>query len=287
MLYNMKELLTIAKENKFAVPAFNIGSLEILRAVMEVAEETNSPVILEIHPLEIEYLTDPFVLTVKEYAHKSKVPVVIHMDHGSNIYDVMRSIKNGYTSVMIDASNLPYEENVALTKQVVELAHKVNVSVEAEIGTIGAMNYETEGVDNVLYTDPEQAKDFVKRTGIDCLAVAIGTAHGLYPKNFTPKLNLELLKILNKEVNIPLVLHGGSGNPDEKVTASVSLGVSKVNISSDVKSVFFKKCHELLNENPNQYEPCDLFPKCIDEAKKVIYHKLNVLNTIGKANLYK
>ena len=269
MLYNMKELLTIAKENKFAVPAFNIGSLEILRAVMEVAEETNSPVILEIHPLEIEYLTDPFVLTVKEYAHKSKVPVVIHMDHGSNIYDVMRSIKNGYTSVMIDASNLPYEENVALTKQVVELAHKVNVSVEAEIGTIGAMNYETEGVDNVLYTDPEQAKDFVKRTGIDCLAVAIGTAHGLYPKNFTPKLNLELLKILNKEVNIPLVLHGGSGNPDEEVTASVSLGVSKVNISSDVKSVFFKKCHELLNENPNQYEPCDLFPKCIDEAKKV------------------
>ena len=287
MLYNMKELLTIAKENKFAVPAFNIGSLEILRAVMEVAEETNSPVILEIHPLEIEYLTDPFVLTVKEYAHKSKVPVVIHMDHGSNIYDVMRSIKNGYTSVMIDASNLPYEENVALTKQVVELAHKVNVSVEAEIGTIGAMNYETEGVDNVLYTDPEQAKDFVKRTGIDCLAVAIGTAHGLYPKNFTPKLNLELLKILNKEVNIPLVLHGGPGNPDEEVTASVSLGVSKVNISSDVKSVFFKKCHELLNENPNQYEPCDLFPKCIDEAKKVIYHKLNVLNTIGKANLYK
>ncbi|WP_373243206.1 ketose-bisphosphate aldolase [Megamonas funiformis] len=287
MLYNMKELLAIAKENKFAVPAFNIGSLEILRAVMEVAEETNSPVILEIHPLEIEYLTDPFVLTVKEYAHKSKVPVVIHMDHGSNIYDVMRSIKNGYTSVMIDASNLPYEENVALTKQVVELAHKVNVSVEAEIGTIGAMNYETEGVDNVLYTDPEQAKDFVKRTGIDCLAVAIGTAHGLYPKNFTPKLNLELLKILNKEVNIPLVLHGGSGNPDEEVTASVSLGVSKVNISSDVKSVFFKKCHELLNENPNQYEPCDLFPKCIDEAKKVIYHKLNVLNTIGKANLYK
>ena len=287
MLYNMKELLTIAKENKFAVPAFNIGSLEILRAVMEVAEETNSPVILEIHPLEIEYLTDPFVLTVKEYAHKSKVPVVIHMDHGSNIYDVMRSIKNGYTSVMIDASNLPYEENVALTKQVVELAHKVNVSVEAEIGTIGAMNYETEGVDNVLYTDPEQAKDFVKRTGIDCLVVAIGTAHGLYPKNFTPKLNLELLKILNKEVNIPLVLHGGSGNPDEEVTASVSLGVSKVNISSDVKSVFFKKCHELLNENPNQYEPCDLFPKCIDEAKKVIYHKLNVLNTIGKANLYK
>lgn len=287
MLYNMKELLTIAKENKFAVPAFNIGSLEILRAVMEVAEETNSPVILEIHPLEIEYLTDPFVLTIKEYAHKAKVPVVIHMDHGSTIYDVMRSIKNGYTSVMIDASSLPYEENVALTKQVVELAHKVNVSVEAEIGTIGAMNYETEGVDNVLYTDPAQAKDFVERTGIDCLAVAIGTAHGLYPKNFTPKLNLELLEILNKEVDIPLVLHGGSGNPDEEVTASVSLGVSKVNISSDVKSVFFKKCHELLNENPNQYEPCDLFPECINEAKNVIRHKLNVLKTIGKAVLYK
>lgn len=286
MLYNMKDLLSIAKEHKFAIPAFNIGSLEILRAVMEVAEETNSPVILEIHPLEVEYLTDPFILTVKEYAHKAKVPVVIHMDHGSTIYDVMRSIKNGYTSVMIDASNLPYEENVSLTKQVVDLAHKVNVSVEAEIGAIGAMNYETEGVDNVLYTDVEQAKDFVKRTGIDCLAVAIGTAHGLYPKNFTPKLNLTLLEELNNAVDIPLVLHGGSGNPDEEITASVSLGIGKVNISSDVKSVFFKKCIDLLKNNPNQYEPCDLFPECIEEAKNVIRHKLNILKTTGKATLY-
>lgn len=286
MLYTMKDLLQVAQKNKFAVPAFNIGSLELLRAVMETVEETNSPVILEIHPNEIAYLTDPFILTVKEYAYQAKVPVVIHMDHGSSMYDVMRAIHNGYTSVMIDASALPYEENIVLTRKVAELAHEVNISVEAEIGTIGAMNYATEGVDNVMYTDPDQAKDFVERTGIDCLAVAIGTAHGLYPKNFVPKLNLPLLKTLHSIIDIPFVLHGGSGNPDDEVTESVSLGVSKVNISSDVKSVFFKKCYQQLNENPKQYEPNVIFPECIKAAKNVIRHKLDVLKTTGKAELY-
>ena len=241
---------------------------------------------MDIHPNEIAYLTDPFILTVKEYAYQAKVPVVIHMDHGSSMYDVMRAIHNGYTSVMIDASVLPYEENIALTRKVSELAHEVNISVEAEIGTIGAMNYTTEGVDNVMYTDPDQAKDFVERTGIDCLAVAIGTAHGLYPKNFVPKLNLPLLKTLHSIIDIPFVLHGGSGNPDDEVTESVSLGVSKVNISSDVKSVFFKKCYQQLNENPKQYEPNVIFPECIKAAKNVIRHKLDVLKTTGKAELY-
>ncbi|HAB6361668.1 TPA_asm: ketose-bisphosphate aldolase, partial [Listeria monocytogenes] len=141
----------------------------------------------------------------------SKVPVVIHMDHGATIQDVMRAIRNGYTSVMIDASRASYEDNIALTKEVVSLAHKVGVSVEAELGTIGNNGSAEGGADTIVYTDPDQAEDFVKRTGIDTLAVAIGTAHGLYPKDKKPELNMPLLKELNKRLDIPFVLHGGSG----------------------------------------------------------------------------
>lgn len=287
MLYTMKDLLTTAKKEKFAVPAFNIGSLEILRAVMETARETNSPVILEIHPSELAYLTDAFIDTVRKMAYEAPVPVVIHLDHGSCLDDVLRAIRSGYTSVMIDASTASYEENVKVTQEVVRISHALGVSVEAELGTIGAMNDSFEGgVERVVYTDPAQAIDFVRRTGIDSLAVAIGTAHGLYPKDFTPELNLTLLAELNRVIDIPFVLHGGSGNPDEEVRQSVALGVGKVNISSDVKSAFFAECRKFLQENPGKYEPNEIFPSCIEAAKTVIRHKLNLLNTTGKAALY-
>lgn len=287
MLYTMKDLLAVAKENKFAVPAFNIGSLEILRAVMETAEELNAPVILEIHPSELAYLTGAFMDTVRKMAIEAAVPVVIHLDHGGSLQDVLNAIRNGYTSVMIDASTASYEDNVKLTKEVVRISHAVGVSVEAELGTIGAMNYSFEGgVDHVVYTDPEQAEDFARSTGIDCLAVAIGTAHGLYPKDYIPKLNLPLLAALGEAVDIPFVLHGGSGNPDEEVRQSVALGVCKVNISSDVKSVFFNECRKFLLENPERYEPNEIFPSCIAAAKAVVRHKLDVLRTTGKAALY-
>lgn len=288
MLYNMKNLLAVARKNKFAVPAFNISSHEILRAVMETCRETGSPVILEIHPVEIEHLTDSYIDTVKKAAYEAEFPVVIHLDHGETVYDVMRAIHNGYTSVMIDASKESYEENIRQTREIVNLAHEVNVSVEAELGTIGAMNYSAEGgVDHVVCTDPAQARDFVERTGIDTLAVAIGTAHGLYPKNFVPKLELKRLEEISRLVDIPLVLHGGSGNPDEEISRSVALGVCKVNISSDVKSAFFNECRRFFAENPGAYEPNEIFPSCITAAKRVIKHKLGVLNTLGKQSLYR
>src|SRR5699024_2509004 len=143
-----------------------------------------------------------------------KVPVVIHLDHGGTVKDVLRAIRNGYTSVMIDASLQSFEDNLAITKEVVALAHAVGVSVEAEIGTIGNNGSAEGGAANIIYTDPEQAKHFVEETNIDSLAIAIGTAHGLYPKDKTPKLNIELLKELNQQIDKPFVLHGGSGNPD-------------------------------------------------------------------------
>lgn len=287
MLINMKELLSIAKKNQFAVPAFNIGSLEILKAVIEGAEELNAPVILEIHPTEIEYLTDAFAETVKRMAYEAKVPVVIHLDHGGTKADIIRAINCGFTSVMIDGSTLSYEENVELTKEVSEIAHSVNVSVEGEIGTIGNTGLSFEGgTSEIIYADPRQAEDFIQRTNVDTLAVAIGTAHGLYPKDFKPKLNLDILREINNITDIPLVLHGGSGNPDEEVAAAAKLGICKVNISSDVKSVFFNAVKKYMKENPDEYEPNQIFPSCILEAKKVIKHKLELLNTVNKADLY-
>lgn len=282
----MKDLLAVGKEHQFAVPAFNICSFDMLKAIMEEVEANNAPVILEIHPDEIEYLGDNFVATVREYAHKSKVPVVIHMDHGGTIKDVMRAIRNGYTSVMIDASRASYEENVALTKQVVELAHKVGVSVEAELGTIGNNGSAEGGADTIIYTDPDQAEDFVQRTGIDTLAVAIGTAHGLYPKDKKPELNMPLLKELNKRLDIPFVLHGGSGNPDKEVSESVQYGVRKVNLSSDLKSVFFEEVRRVLVDNPAMYEPNQVYPSANEKVKKVVRHKLHILNTTGQRDKY-
>lgn len=282
----MKELLKVAKENQFAVPAFNICSYDMLKAIIEESERLNAPVILEIHPDEIAYLNDEFVASVRAYAHNSKVPVVIHLDHGGTVKDVLRAIRNGYTSVMIDASLQSFEDNLAITKEVVALAHAVGVSVEAEIGTIGNNGSAEGGAANIIYTDPEQAKHFVEETNIDSLAIAIGTAHGLYPKDKTPKLNIELLKELNQQIDKPFVLHGGSGNPDAEVSESVRYGVAKVNLSSDLKSVFFDALREILSDNPEMYEPNAVYPYANKKVQEVVKHKMGVLNTIGKAELY-
>ena len=283
----MKELLKVAKDNQFAVPAFNICSYDMLKAIMEEVERLNAPVILEIHPDEIAYLNDEFVAAVRAYAHKSKVPVVIHLDHGGKVSDVLRAIRNGYTSVMIDASLQSFDENIKITKEVVALTHEVDVSVEAEIGTIGNNGSAEGGAANIIYTDPEQAKQFVEETNIDTLAIAIGTAHGLYPKDKTPKLNIELLKELNETIDLPFVLHGGSGNPDKEVSEAVKYGVAKVNLSSDLKSVFFDALREILNENPEMYEPNMIYPYANQKVQEVVKHKMTILNTIDQAKCYK
>ena len=288
MLINMKEMLAVADKNGFAVPAFNIGSEAILKGVIESANEKDAPVILAIHPTELEFLGDSFIKTCIEEAYKSKVPMVIHLDHGGKFEEVLRAIHCGFTSVMIDASHLAYEENVAITKKVVEVANPLNVSVEAELGTIGTTGESYEGgTSDIIYTDPALAKDFVSKTGIDSLAVAIGTAHGIYPKNMKPKLKLDLLKTIRDTVDIPLVLHGGSSNPDDEIAASVKIGISKINISSDIKFAFYKKCREVLAENPKWIEPNAIYPPCIEAMKEVVEFKMSLFNDIGKASLYR
>ncbi len=286
MLVNMKELLSVAQKNQFAVPAFNVSSSMIFKGVMESCNEKKAPVIIAIHPDELSFLEDSFIAGVREEASKSNVPVAIHLDHGGDFAQVVRAIKCGFTSVMIDASLLPFEENVAITQKVIEMAHAVNVSVEAELGTIGSTgNGGESGSEQIIYTDPATVKEFVSRTGVDTLAIAIGTSHGIYPKNMKPKLRLDLLKEIRGCVDIPLVLHGGSANTDSEIAESVKLGISKINISSDIKEAFYQKCREVLQDSSLR-EPNAIYPPCIEAMKEVIEQKLELFNDVGQAKHY-
>ena len=287
MLVSGKEILDVANKFGFAVPAFNAGSGQLLEAVMQACEETESPVMIAIHPDELSFLTDSFVDQVKYYANHSKVPVCIHLDHGASYEQVIHAIQLGFTSVMIDASHKSYEDNIAITKKVVEAAHAVGVSVEAELGTIGDTGNSIEGgVTEVIYTDPEVAQDFIEKTNVDSLAIAIGTAHGIYPKNMKPKLRLDILQEIEKLVEIPLVLHGGSSNPDEEISQSVKLGINKINISSDIKIVFANKLKEILAASDSEIrEPNVMFPECMKETKKVAIDKIKLFNSDGRDKL--
>lgn len=286
MLINMKEMLRVAEENHFAVGAFNATESSLFRSVVEEAEKQNAPAIVEAAPGEFQFATREFYSYVRERLANSPVPFVLHLDHGKTIEECMKAIQAGFTSVMFDGSALPYEENVKKTAEVARLAHMVNVSVEGEIGTIGTINNSDEGgVENVIYTKPEEVVDFVSKTNVDCLAIAIGTAHGIYPKGFVPKLQLELLKEIKKIAPVPLVLHGGSNNSDEEIRQACQIGIRKVNISSDFKYAFFKKVGEEL-ERTGGFIPAKVLTPGIEAAKAVIAQKMDLFGSVGMAAKY-
>ncbi len=286
MLMNMRELLAVARANRFAVPAYNISSSMLLKGALEAAEEAQAPVIIAIHPDELAFVGTAFVKMALEEAHNASVPVVIHLDHGSSLQQVMGAIRAGFTSVMIDKSELPLDENIAACREITELAHAVNVSVEGELGTIGELDEEAEaGAEEVIFVDPAEVKMFVDATNVDTLAVAIGTSHGLYPKDMKPEIRLDLLREISATVEIPLVLHGGSGNPDAEIAKAVQLGICKINISADMKNAFYQKAREVL-QNPILREPSSIYPQCIDAMKVVCRQKFDLFNTTGKAALY-
>lgn len=286
MLLNMRDLLAVAHDHHFAVPAFNISSSMLLRGVIEASEEADAPVILAIHPAELAFVRPSFVKAAIDEAVTTKVPVCIHLDHGSSMEQIMEAIRCGFTSVMMDASTLPLEENIAICRKVVELAHAVDVSVEGELGTIGTTGDDAEaGADEIIYVDPDDVETFVEGTGVDTLAVAVGTAHGIYPKDRQPELKLELLKEISARVDIPLVLHGGSANPDEEIARAVKLGINKINISSDIKDAFYQKCRDVLS-NRGLREPNSIYPACIDAMKAVAHQKFELFDARGRAALY-
>ncbi|MHC5293552.1 ketose-bisphosphate aldolase [Listeria welshimeri] len=286
MLVNMKQLLEVAKENKFAIGAFNVADSNFLRVVVEEAEKNNAPAIIAVHPTELDFTKDDFFQYVLARIKNSPVPFVLHLDHGDNMGDVMRAVRCGFSSVMIDGSLLPFEENIRVTKEVVEVCHKLGVSVEGELGTIGKTGNSIEGgVSEIIYTKPEEAEEYISRTGVDTLAVAIGTAHGIYPKDKEPKLRLDILKEIKELVNIPLVLHGGSANPDAEIAAAVEIGIQKVNISSDYKYAFYKKCREILSTT-ELWDANAIYPECINAAKEVVQYKMELFQSINQVKKY-
>lgn len=286
MLMNMKELLAVANENHFAVPAFNISDYNMFNGIMEASEEKDAPVIIAIHPDELSHISTEMVKGIVERIHNSSIPAVIHLDHGGTFDQVITAIRAGFTSVMIDASSQPYEGNVATCQKVCEAAHAVNVSVEGELGTIGNTDsVETTAPDEILYTDPMQAKDFIEKTGIDCLAIAIGTCHGIYPKDMKPELRIDILDEIKKVVDVPLVLHGGSSNKDSEIAKSVEHGVNKINISSDIKAAYYEKMREVL-QDVSLREPNQIQPICVEAMKKVAFDKIDLFQAAGKASLY-
>ena len=282
----MKDMLEVAKKNKFAVGAFNVADSNFLRVVVEAAEENNSPAIIAVHPTELDFVKDDFFEYVVSRVKNSHVPFVIHLDHGDSMDSVMRAVRAGFSSVMIDGSLLPFEENIKITKEIVDVCKKINVSVEGELGTIGDTGTTIEGgVSEIIYTRPEDAEEFISKTGIDSLAIAIGTAHGIYPKEFKPELKLDILEEIKSKVDIPLVLHGGSANPDHEIARAVEIGIQKVNISSDYKYAFFKKCREILSTT-ELWDPNGIYPECIEEAKKVVKYKMELFNSTNKSSVY-
>ncbi|UEL48777.1 class II fructose-1,6-bisphosphate aldolase [Terrisporobacter hibernicus] len=281
-LVTTKKMLLDAQKNGYAVGAFNVENMEMVMAVVSAAEETKSPVIMQTTPSTVKYADfDYFYANVKVAAQKANVPVAIHLDHGNSFQLAMKAYRTGYTSIMIDGSHGSFEENIALTKSVVDVCKNGNVPVEAELGKVGGKEDDLDGGDGG-YTDPLEAKEFVQRTGADSLAISIGTAHGVYKGE--PKLDLNRLSQIREVVDIPLVLHGTSGVPDEIVTECVNRGICKVNYATDLRIAFTKGVKKVLEENPDTIDPKKYNSQGREEVKEYVKSKMIVVKSAGQAN---
>lgn len=281
MLVTLQEIIGMAEKGEYCIPAFNVYNIETVMGVIKAAEELKSPVIMQVYPRlvneEVGYYVIPAVLAA---AKKASVPVCLHLDHGPSEKEALKMLRWGATGIMLDGSPLDFDENVALTKKVVDICETVGVGVEGEIGHIGSVN--DDAMDE--FTNPDEAAEFVKKTGVTCLAVLIGNAHGHYKK--PPKLDIERVKAIRKATNgIPLVLHGGSGIPDDQVKAAIKAGIRKMNIGTDVCCAFADGAKAEL-DNPARSLAVDLFMKpSIESVKNLAVNKIKLVGADGKANL--
>lgn len=269
-----KELFAHAQKNHYAIPAFNIHNLETAKAVIEVAAELSSPLLLAATPGTISYAGLHNLLAITAANRKIyPVPIFFHLDHHEDIQAIKTGIEMGVHSVMIDASHHSFEDNVDFTKEIVDFAKSYNVCVEAELGKLSGIEDDLV-VDEAeaYYTDPAQAVQFVKQTGIDTLAVAIGTAHGLYKGD--PKLDINRLGEINNVVDIPLVLHGASGLSVDVVQNTIELGICKVNIATELKMAFAAGLVEHFNQNPSANDPRKYFKEGISKMKEIVKQKI-------------
>ena len=305
MLLTNRDLLVPARKKGYAVGAFNINNLEALLAVTEAATEEKSPAIVAVTPGAIKYGGLPYLSNmVKTAAEICPMSISLHLDHGEEFETVSECIKAGFTSVMIDGSRLKFEENIALTKRVVDIAHPKGITVEAELGRLAGVEEKTVDEKEAVLTDPDSAGEFVNRTGVDALAVAVGTSHGAYKFKAEPKLDFDRLRKISTKVDLPLVLHGASsvpswiiekaskygaelkgakGIPEQHIKKAISLGIAKINIDTDLRLAFTATIREVLANSPREYDPRKILGPAKDAMKEVVRSKMRLFGSSEKS----
>ena len=280
-LVTTKELLLDAQKGGYAVGAFNVENMEMVQAVLEAAEKMHAPVIMQTTPSTLKYASPVlFYGNVYEAAKNLPVPVALHLDHGSSFDLAVKEVRAGYTSIMIDGSHGAFEDNIAVTKRVVDVCSAAGVPVEAELGKVGGNEDDLDGGEGNGFTEPSEAKLFVERTGVSSLAVAIGTAHGIYKGE--PKLDLDRLTEIREVVSIPLVLHGASGVPDETVKESILRGICKVNYATELRVAYTSGVREILGQSAAVIDPKS-YGKCGREhVCALVQEKMKVCGCAGK-----
>lgn len=284
-LVPMKGLLKSAHKNGYAVGAFNVVNLEFLEAIIETAETLSSPVILNIAEVHFPFVNlETICPAISALASRTSIPVALNLDHGVSFKAIVRALRNGFSSVMFDGSKLSFEDNIAGTSEIVRVCHAAGVSVEAELGAVGGSEsgaVESEA-DSAFFTEPKQAKTFVKQTGVDALAVAIGNAHGKYKGE--PKLDFDRLAAINDAAGIPLVLHGGSGISEADFKKAISLGIAKINIYTDMSQAALRTAFTYLEQSEAHYHA---LPRLMQEIKKavsmVVARQIDICGSSNKA----
>ncbi|RKM56708.1 class II fructose-1,6-bisphosphate aldolase [Butyrivibrio sp. XB500-5] len=280
-LVTTEEILRKANDEGYAVGAFNVENMEMVRAVIKACEEMNAPGILQTTPSTVKYADlDMYVAMVSAEAKKADVPIALHLDHGSSFELAMQALRSGYTSIMIDGSKLEIDENIKLSKSVADACRPSGIPVEAELGKVGGKEDDM-SCDDPGYTEVDDAVRFVKETGVSSLAVAIGTAHGIYKG--VPKLDVDRLSEIKKVVSIPLVLHGASGVPDDAVKECIKRGISKVNFATELRIAFSDGLKEYLQENPDTFDPKKYCTAGSSKVTELVKAKIRVCGSENKA----
>ncbi|MBI4146893.1 class II fructose-1,6-bisphosphate aldolase [Candidatus Woesearchaeota archaeon] len=303
MLITLKKILAKANKENYAVGAFNINNMEICQAVMNAAVSQKSPIILQTSQGALEYAGKDYLKALAETAADQKVPVCLHVDHGRDLDLIKACIKKGWTGIMYDGSHLPFEQNVKNTKKVVGWASKKGIGVEGELGTIGGAEEKIVSR-QIIYTDPDAAVEFVDKTGVDALAIAIGTSHGAYKFSGSGRLDIHLLKTIKQKLNMPLVLHGASGVPswlvtlaarygahlgkpegvpDDQVALAVKNGINKVNTDTDLRLAFDAAVRKFVAEKPEDFDPRHILAPARELMQQVVEHRIQLFGSSGKA----
>ena len=306
-LVPMKQVLDHAQENKYGVGAFNVNNMEQVQAIMMAAAKTKSPVIIQASRGALKYTNFVYLkhLMMAAVEDNPEIPVAMHLDHGDTLESIKKSIELGFTSVMIDASTMSFEDNIKTTKEVVDYAHGFGVSVEAELGTLGGI--EEDVSNDVQLTDPEQVKEFVERTGVDALAIAIGTSHGAYKFKAEPKLAIDLVKKVADKVKVALVMHGSSSVPAElrdkinkyggnmsnacgvpipSIQEAIGKGISKINVDTDSRMAVTGEIRKVFTETPEKFDPRDYLGPAREVMAELVASKMEAFGQAGHASDY-